>query len=626
MHVAGLTHATPGPWTAVREGVAASRLARVVALVLVCAAGGALRIANFAAVPTTPFYDAAVRSMGLSWHNFFYGALDPSAWLAIDKPPLDLWLQVASTKLFGFSSVALRLPPALAGILVIPLLYDLVRRGFGRGAGLAAAATYAVLPATVLTSRSDTMDTVMALLLVLAAWLIVRAAPARRSLVVAAGAAAGLAFEIKLTEAMVALPALVLLAWLALEEPAARKRRTLALAGGAFAVTASMWAVAASLLPGRHPFAYGSPDGSIWQMILVYNGISRLGNPPTSATHPGPFRLFDPSGPRFFGELIGSELLCALAIGALAAILAFVARRGAPVSRLRHAIGWGIGTWLILGFLVASFMGRQWPRYLEAFTPAVAATVGIGLAVFAEAAGRSRRALVAPAVVALVAVVAGRATGGSATANVVGTVLAAAAMCVLAAAFATRSGRRRGIAAAGCGVLLAAVLAVPLAASASLVRAGKGDGEPTGALPAPRLDRLSAYLRSHQGGARYEAAGARIFNTVALIVKDARPVQTLMSVGNRPLLTAGQLARESRAGLVRYVLIGQPACERTGGAASCPPVLRWAWAHSTDVSRAAGLPHRGILYRLPAPRGPSAASHPIATGSQGDAKPAATAR
>jgi hypothetical protein len=173
---------------------------------------------------------------------------------------------------------------------------------------------------------------------------------------------------------------------------------------------------------------------------------------------------------------------------------------------------------------------------------------------------------------------------------------------VLAAAAATRSGRRRGIAAVGCGVLLAAVLAVPLATSASVVRAGKGDGEPTGALPAATLDRLSAYLRSHQGGARYEVAGARIFNTVALITKDARPVQTLMSVGSRPLLTAGQLAHESRAGLVRYVLIGHPACERTGGAASCPAVLRWAWAHGTDVSRAAGLPHRGTLYRLPAPR------------------------
>jgi len=206
-----------------------------------CAIGVALRVANFAAVPTTPFYDAAIRSMGLSLHNLFYGALDPGGQLSADKPPLDLWLQVASTKVIGFSSEALRLPQVVAGIVAIPLLYDVVRRGFGRGAGVAAALAFAVLPATVLTSRSDTMDTVMATLLVLAAWLIVRAAPERRArAVVAAGAVAGLAFEVKLTEATVALPALAMMAWIALDAPKDDKARTLAYAGVAF-VAAAAW-------------------------------------------------------------------------------------------------------------------------------------------------------------------------------------------------------------------------------------------------------------------------------------------------------------------------------------------------------------------------------------------------
>jgi hypothetical protein len=54
-------------------------------------------------------------------------------------------------------------------MLAVVLLYDLVRRGFGVLAGLVAAAALAVLPAAVLTARSDTMDSVMAALLVLAA-------------------------------------------------------------------------------------------------------------------------------------------------------------------------------------------------------------------------------------------------------------------------------------------------------------------------------------------------------------------------------------------------------------------------------------------------------------------------
>jgi 4-amino-4-deoxy-L-arabinose transferase-like glycosyltransferase len=593
-------HPRAVPWP--RSIGADALLARVpagAALAAICALAAALRLADFGAVPTTPFYDAAVRSMGLSWHNFFYGALDPSARLAIDKPPVDLWLQVASTKLLGFSSETLRLPPALAGVLAVPLLYDLVRRGFGRAAGLAAALAFAVLPATVLTSRSDTMDSVMALLLVLAAWLVVRAAPERRArAVVLAGAVAGLAFEVKLTEAMVALPALAVLAWIALDAPPERKRRVLVHAAGVYVAVAASWAIVASLLPGRHPYAYGSSDGSIWNMILVYNGVSRLGNPPTSATTPGLLRLFDPSAPRHFGQLLGAELLCALVVGGLA--LALARRSGPPsgdAARLRRAIGWCLGLWLVLGFLVASFMGRQWPRYLEAFTPAVAAVLGVAVVALARAAGPRRRALAALGVCAAVAAVAGLPTGGRAAATAVAVALAVAAVVVLAAGAAWPA-RRAALAGAGAALVLAAALAVPFASSVHVVRTGQGDGEDTGVMAPAQLARLSAYLRAHQGGARYEAAGARVFNNVALVVKDARPMLTLSNVGDRPLMSPAQLARAARSGEVRYALIGHPSCLRHG-IATCSPAVRWARAHGTDVSRAAGLKQHGVVYRLP---------------------------
>ena len=42
--------------------------------------------------------------------------------------------------------MALKLPEALGGMLVVPLLYDAVRRVVGRGVGLAAAASLAVMP------------------------------------------------------------------------------------------------------------------------------------------------------------------------------------------------------------------------------------------------------------------------------------------------------------------------------------------------------------------------------------------------------------------------------------------------------------------------------------------------
>src|ERR1700726_454646 len=109
------------------------------ALALITAVAAALRVLYIGLVPPDPFYDAAVRSMGLSWHNFFFGAFEPSGSVSIDKPPVDLWLQVISVKLLGFSSTTLKLPEALAGTASVPLLFVAVRRIWSTPAGLAAA-------------------------------------------------------------------------------------------------------------------------------------------------------------------------------------------------------------------------------------------------------------------------------------------------------------------------------------------------------------------------------------------------------------------------------------------------------------------------------------------------------
>jgi hypothetical protein len=90
------------------------RSRELAAIGLITLLAAALRLWSLRAVPDDPFYDAAVRSMSLSAHNFFFGAYEPGGTIAIDKPPLDTWLQVISTQLFGFNSVALKLPPALA--------------------------------------------------------------------------------------------------------------------------------------------------------------------------------------------------------------------------------------------------------------------------------------------------------------------------------------------------------------------------------------------------------------------------------------------------------------------------------------------------------------------------------
>src|SRR4051794_19678997 len=340
--------AAPRSDVAVRAAVVSA-----VPLAAITLVGALLRLWAFDRVPSNPFYDAAVRSMALSWHNFFFGAYEPGAQVAVDKAPADLWLQVASVKLLGFTPIALRLPEVMAGIVAIVLLYDLVRRLFGRPAGLGAAAALAVLPAAILTAHSDTMDSVMMLFDVLAAWLVVVGAQSRKAWpVVAAGAVLGVAFNVKLFEALIVVPALACLVLLAVDLPA--RRRALALGGGlaAFVAVSLSWIATASLTPlGGRPWPIGSTNGSIWNVVFGFNGIDRLRTPATPAElaldPPGPLRFFQAAG-HGYTMTVGTMLLAALVLG-VAAVLAGVGRRrrGARLDRLQLAGAVFFGSWLV---------------------------------------------------------------------------------------------------------------------------------------------------------------------------------------------------------------------------------------------------------------------------------------
>ena len=522
----------------------------MLSVVTLTAGAAAIRLCAFDRVPPNPFYDAAVRSMSLSWRNLFFGALEPGGSVSIDKPPIDLWLQVAAVKALGFTSVALRVPQAIAGTLAVPILYDLVRRGFGQVAGLVAGASLAVLPAATLTGRSDTMDTLMGTLLLAAAWVIVAAPERHRGrAVVAAGALAGLAFEVKLFEVTVALPALIVLAAATARRSRPDWRRVLLGAGAAFLVAAASWPVAASVAPGPHPWPAGSTDGSIANVIFIYNGADRLGYPAPgslSASLPGPspIRLFL-DGPDHYWRMIGVELLPALVLFCIVAV-----RR---VDGVRAAVGAGIGAWLVCGYAFFSLQGRPRIRYMEAFTPSVAGALGIGLA---------------------------------------GTVGMLA--------------RKRGWAPVTAAVVVAALtaglLAWPLVTSLRLARSGAEDSQTLGAFPRGEVASLSRYLRAHQGSGRYELASADTIIAGPIVARDGRPVLMLTSWLGRPFTTAATLEHLVRRGDVRYLLLAELGC-RSPSAPSCSPAAQWAVRHSTDVSREAGLGPSRTLLRLSADRG-----------------------
>jgi 4-amino-4-deoxy-L-arabinose transferase-like glycosyltransferase len=528
-------------------------------LALIALAGGALRLLDLGAVSLDPFYDAAVRSMGSSWHNFFLGAFEPGGSVSIDKPPVDLWLQVASVKLLGFNSTALKLPEALAGTAAAPLLYVALRRTFGAAAALAAALALAVLPIEVITARSDTMDAVMMLLLVLALALLVRACErGRTGLLLAAAAALGLAFNVKLLESIVALPGLAAIACLGFPRPT-----RLALAALVYVAVALSWLTATLLFPAHsRPYAIGSTNGSAWNAAFVFNGLDRIRSKggesfgpvyhpgrhsPTataaererfSVPAPSPTRLLTRIGPLPI-ERLGLQALVALLLGLPAVALSL---RGPPA---RRAAGLGLAVWLLTGLVLFSHMARLHPRYVEGFTPAVAAMFGIGVAWLAGFAGQRARW---PAL----------------------------------------------------ALALAALLYVPLQASLRAVRIDVSDAGMVGAIPEGELRLLSSYLRAHRGGARYEVAAASATRAAALIASDGLPVAMLTTYEGRVLTSLAQLQRLIARGEVRYALLTSACGRHTPRTdAGCSAPARWVREHALDVSHDAGLSHGKLLWRLP---------------------------
>ena len=584
----------------------------------VTALGAVLRFYAFAKVHPNPYYDAAVRSMGESWHNFFFGAAEPAGGVSVDKMPFDLWLQVASVKLFGFDTVSLRLPEALAGTLAIPLLFDLVRRLFGSLAGFVGALALAVMPIAVLTARSDTMDSLMMLFVLGAGWCVVRAVSSpQRELrwVCLAAVSLGIAFEVKLFLALLVVPALVGLYLVGTAPGLRRRARNLLTAGAVFLVVALWWPLAVSLAPGKtQPYPLGSADGSVWNVLFVFNGVGRLSQTPGVYGYGSSHKIIDQGDrglrrlfsdrPTDYRAFLGAELIAALLLGAFALAPWLGNRlrgRGSHGPRLQRAGAVFLGTWLLTGVAFFSATAVVLPRYLEAFTPAVAGVVGVGVAALARLL--VRRSLVTVVGLALVGGASltflflshhpGSFAPSHTTQVVVIAALAALTGLVVAArVLGRRAGRADVLVPVIAGLASVAVLAPSFELTRSVSMSSAQDSGTPGRRADAATDRLGAFLRRRQGRAKYEVATYATGDASSLIVEDGRPVLFLANLGRRSLVPLSSFVDMVADGEVRSVILSP--CAYTRRLPACGPTGTWTRRHGVDVSAMLGMRRRTV--------------------------------
>ena len=118
--------------------------------------------------------------MSTSWHAFLYGSFDQGGVMTVDKPPLALWVQALSVRVFGYSSWSMLVPQALMGVATVGLAYDMTRRHFGRVAGTVAGLVLVLTPTMVAVSRHNNPDALLALCCIGRA-VVPRARPAGRA-------------------------------------------------------------------------------------------------------------------------------------------------------------------------------------------------------------------------------------------------------------------------------------------------------------------------------------------------------------------------------------------------------------------------------------------------------------
>jgi 4-amino-4-deoxy-L-arabinose transferase-like glycosyltransferase len=285
------TTPTPAPAAAVEPPAPAGRARRALLRpsrhAALSVAGLAPILALFAVLSTEKlsqngyanvFYSAGVKSMLGSFHNFLYNSFDPGGLITVDKPPLALWVQAASAKLFGFSPLSLLLPEALIGLLTVAALYAALRRPFGRPAALGGALALAVFPSFVAVSRDNGVDPLLVLFMLLACAAALRAVRTGRLLPLLGSAAfVGLAFNTKTLAAFLVVPGIAA-AWL-LCAPVSLPRRLLKLlaAGAVLAAVSFSWIALVEATPAsQRPYVGGSTDNTELNLTFDYNGFGRV--------------------------------------------------------------------------------------------------------------------------------------------------------------------------------------------------------------------------------------------------------------------------------------------------------------------------------------------------------------
>ncbi|MFD7712945.1 ArnT family glycosyltransferase [Streptomyces sp. NPDC059786] len=331
------------------------------------------------------FYSAAVQAGSESWKAFFFGSSDAANSITVDKPPAALWPMALSVRIFGLSSWAILVPEVLMAVATAGVLYAALRRRFGPAAGLIAGAVFALTPVAALMFRFNNPDALLALLMTVTVYCVVRALEdGRTKWLVWAGVAVGFAFLAKTLQAFLILPPLAVLYAVCAPVKVKKRFAQLGLSALAMVVAGGWWVAIVELWPASsRPYIGGSQNNSFLELTFGYNGLGRINGEETGSVGGGggggTGQWGETGWDRMFNSEIGSQISWLLPAALILLVAGLVLTRKAARTDLVRGSFLAWGGSLLMTTLVFSYMAGIFHQYYTvALAPYIAAVVGMG--------------------------------------------------------------------------------------------------------------------------------------------------------------------------------------------------------------------------------------------------------
>ena len=471
-------------------------------------------------------------------------------------------------------------------------------------------------------------DAILTLMLTASGYIFLRSLEGRRPLLwmSLAGLFTGLAFNTKMLQGLMVLPAMVLVYLVFAKPPIVTRFMHLMFAGLITAMSTLWWSVLVWLTPaGSRPWVGSTNDNNIWSLIFGYNGFGRLlggrgggggsggGTPPGdgiggtttlqtagSATQTmadgagmmpggmggGPGGGHGPGGTGFggqtgifrifnndFGPNIAWLLVLALAGGGL---MLWILRKTPRTNRGRAAvIFWML--WLLIHIVIFSMTsGVIHPYYVVVMAPAVAALVGISLPFLWGAYTRRKPyAWLLPVLVGVTAVIAVIILSYAGTMTWLMWTVGLMGLMGMVGLLVNLYALRRWLQNLAIIAAIAACTLTPTVYTLATVNVAHTGSIPTAgpnstAMRGSNNERSQAdsqlvqYLLKHQNGATWLVAVASANESAAIQLTSGQPVMALGGFnGSDTPLTLEQFKQLVKAGKVKYYAISSHS--RGGG-------------------------------------------------------------